>query len=131
MIFLIDHNIEGHSVILLGEIASQGWLSLISIQFITFGEIGLAVESSDRVVWQKSQSEKMILLTANRSMKGNDSLEQVMREENTPTSLPVITVGNADRLLVDFEYRERCAERLVEIAVDINDYKGTRRMFIP
>jgi len=26
----------------------------------------------------------MILLTANRSMKGKDSLEQVMREENTP-----------------------------------------------
>jgi len=131
MIFLVDHNIEGHSAMLLGEIASQGWLDLIAIQFVTFGEIGLAVESSDRVVWQYAQAEQMILLTANRSMKGKDSLEQVMREENNLTSLPVITVGNADRLLVDFEYRERCAERLVEIAVDINDYKGTRRMFIP
>jgi len=131
MIFLVDHNIEGHSAMLLGEIASQGWLNLITIQFVTFGEIGLAVESSDRVVWQYAQAEQMILLTANRSMKGKDSLEQVMREENTLASLPVITVGNADRLLVDFEYRERCAERLVEIAVDINDYKGTRRMFIP
>jgi hypothetical protein len=41
----------------------------------------------------------MILITANRSMKGKDSLEQVMREENTPTSLPVITIGNIDRLM--------------------------------
>jgi hypothetical protein len=39
----------------------------------------------------------MILLTANRSMKDEDSLEQVMREENTPSSLPVVTIGNADR----------------------------------
>ncbi|AUB39676.1 hypothetical protein COO91_05674 [Nostoc flagelliforme CCNUN1] len=47
----------------------------------------------------------MILLTANRSMKGKDSLEQVIREENTLASLPVITIGNADRLLNDSEYR--------------------------
>ncbi|EKF04357.1 hypothetical protein FDUTEX481_02036 [Tolypothrix sp. PCC 7601] len=36
-----------------------------------------------------AQSNQMILLTANRSMKGENSLEQVMREEITPTSLPV------------------------------------------
>ena len=38
----------------------------------------------------------MILLTANRSMKGKDSLEQVMREENASTPLPVIAIGNAE-----------------------------------
>ncbi|MFM7909036.1 MAG: ACP S-malonyltransferase, partial [Microcystis sp.] len=41
-------------------------------------------------------------LTANRSMEGKDSLEQVLREENTSESLPVITVSNADRLLNDY-----------------------------
>lgn len=73
----------------------------------------------------------MVLLTANRSMKEKDSLEQVMREENTPTSLPVITIGNAERLLNDSEYRERCVERLIEIVLDIDDYRGSRRIFIP
>lgn len=131
MRFLIDHNLEGHAVILLGAIANQGWLDFISIQFVTFQEIGLAIESSDRIVWQLAQTQQMILLTANRSMKGTDSLEQVMREENQPTSLPVITIGNANRLLVDFEYREKCAEKLIEITVDIEDYNGTRRIFIP
>jgi hypothetical protein len=38
----------------------------------------------------------MILIIANRSMKGKDSLGQVMREENTPTSLPVVTIGNIE-----------------------------------
>ena len=33
MIFLIDHNLEGQAVLLLGEIASQGWLAEILHQF--------------------------------------------------------------------------------------------------
>jgi len=73
----------------------------------------------------------MILLTANRSMKDEDSLEQVMREENTPTSLPVVTIGNADRVLNDSIYRERCVERLVEIVIYLGNYMGARRVFIP
>ncbi|MEH2083983.1 MAG: hypothetical protein V7K89_29645 [Nostoc sp.] len=56
----------------------------------------LSINSDDRVVWRLAQENQMILLTANRSMKGKDSLEQVIREENTLASLPVITIGNAD-----------------------------------
>jgi hypothetical protein len=40
-------------------------------------------------------------------MKGKDSLEQVMREENTSESLPVITISNANQLLNDSDYRDR------------------------
>lgn len=72
----------------------------------------------------------MILLTANRSMKGRDSLEQTIREENLPTSLPVITIRNIDRLS-ESQYREDCAVRLVEIVLDIDNYKGVGRLFIP
>jgi hypothetical protein len=64
-------------------------------------------------------------------MKGKDSLEQVMREENTSKSLPVLTVSNADRLLNDSEYRVRCVESLIEIVLDIDTYRGARRIFIP
>jgi hypothetical protein len=107
----------------------------------------------------------MVLLTANRSMKDKDSLEEVMdlrfnkipiflwssrlcrelhkkigilfscktlmREESTSTSLPVITIGNADRVLTDSNYRNRCVDRLIEISFDIDDYRGSRRLFIP
>jgi hypothetical protein len=64
-------------------------------------------------------------------MKDEDSLEQVMREENTPTSLPVVTIGNADRVLNDSIYRERCVDRLVEIVIYLGNYMGARRVFIP
>lgn len=54
-----------------------------------------------------------------------------MREENTSTSLPVVTIGNADRILTDPDYRNRCVDRLIEIVFDIDDYRGSRRIFIP
>lgn len=131
MIFLIDHNLKGHALVFFGAIASQGWLDIVPIQFVTFDEINLSIDSDDRVVWRLAQKNQMILLTANRSMKGKDSLEQVMREESTPESLPVVTVSNADRLLNDSEYRGRCVESLIEIVLDIDTYLGARRIFIP
>ena len=83
------------------------------------------------MVWRHAQANQMILITANRSMKGKDSLEQVMREENVTTSFPVVTIGNIDRLLVEPDYRNRCVNRLVDIVVDLEDYQGARRIFIP
>lgn len=47
-----------------------------------------------------------------------------MREENTPNSLPVVTIGNADRVLTDSSYREGCVDRLVEIVLYIGNYIG-------
>jgi hypothetical protein len=131
MNFLVDHNLRGHAVLLSGSILSGGWLDWVLIRFITFEEMSLPIDSDDRVVWRLAQSNQMILLTANRSMKGDNSLEQVMREEITSASFPVITISDADRLLNDSEYRQRCAIRLVEIVIDINIYMGVSRLFIP
>ncbi|WP_333275815.1 MULTISPECIES: hypothetical protein [unclassified Microcoleus] len=63
-------------------------------------------------------------------MKGEDSLEQVIREENTPDSFPVLTIGNIARL-DDRNYRNRCADRIVEVVLDIEQYMGVGRLFIP
>jgi hypothetical protein len=131
MIFLRDNNLNGQAIIFLGSIANQGLLDIIPIRFVTFAQMELPIDSDDRVVGRLAQENQMILLTANRSMKGKDSLEQVMREENTQNSLPVITIGNADRLLNDSEDRERCVERLIEIVLGINGYMGVSRLFIP
>jgi hypothetical protein len=55
----------------------------------------------------------------------------VLREENTPTSLPVVTIGDADRVLNDLVYRDLCVNRLLEIVLYIENHTGTRRIFIP
>ncbi len=72
----------------------------------------------------------MLLLTDNRNMKGDDSLEQTIREEVTADSLPVITIGSLDRI-DESEYRQSCANRLVEIVIDLDCYLGYSRLFIP
>ncbi|MFM7601898.1 MAG: ACP S-malonyltransferase [Pseudanabaena sp.] len=130
MIFLIDHNIEGQSLMLFGSITSEGWLEALPIRFISFDEVKLPITSSDRVVWRFAQEHQLILLTANRSMKGEDSLEQVIREECLPTSLPVVTLANVDRI-IEREYREECVDRLIEIALYLENYLGVSRLFIP
>lgn len=103
---------------------------MVPLRLVTFAEVSLPVDSSDRVVWRFVQAQQMLLLTDNRSMKGADSLEQTLREETISTSLPVLTIGNVNRL-DERPYREECAERLVEIVLDLKYYLGTRRIFIP
>jgi predicted nuclease of predicted toxin-antitoxin system len=130
MNFLIDYNLRGQAVLLWGTIAAEGWLDIVPIRFVGFEEVGLLENSSDLLVWQVAQSNQMIILTANRNMKGDDSLEQAIREDNTMTSLPVVTIGNKERL-DEQNYRERCASRLVEILFDIDNYMGVGRVYIP
>lgn len=130
MNILVDHNLAGYAVLIAGVLANGGWLELISIRFVTFAEVDLATNSSDRVVWQVAQDNQMILLTANRSMKGVDSLEETIRQENTLTSLPVLTIGNVARL-AEPEYREQCSLRLFDIILNLDNFRGVGRLFIP
>ena len=129
-IILADHDIEGHASILLSTLEAEGWLDLDSFEFVTFAELGLPVTTSDRVVWRLAQSRQMLLLTNNRNMDDADSLELTIREESNSLSLPVLTIGAVDHM-VDSSYRRRCAERLVEVALYLEDYLGTGRVYIP
>jgi hypothetical protein len=121
---------EGQATLLWRTLATEGWLDLAPLQLATFAEMGLAMNSTDRTVWRFVQERQMLLLTNNRNSKGHDSLGTTIQEETTTTSLPVLTVGNLDRL-ADSDYRERCAERLVDIVLDLDRYLGVGRVFIP
>ena len=109
---------------------AAGWLELLQIDIVMFADVGLAIDSSDREIWRFVQANQLILLTANRNMDDEDSLEQTIREENTATSLPVLTIGKVEHL-EERVYREQCAEKLLEIVLYLDNYLGTARMFIP
>ena len=111
-------------------LTTSGWQDLIEIQIIMFADVGLPPNSDDRTVWRYAQAHHMLLLTNNRSSDQVDSLEQTLREENTPTTLPVLTIGNMARI-GERVYQEQCIERLVEIGVKLDNYRGTGRLFIP
>ncbi len=63
-------------------------------------------------------------------MKGDDSLEQTLREENRVTSLPILTIGNIKRM-ADKRYREQCVAQIVEIVLDLDKNLGRSRIYIP
>lgn len=127
---LSDHDIEGKVFLLWGTVAATGWLETLPLRLVRFRDVGLPRNSTDRTVWRFAQTHGMILLTNNRNMEGIDSLEQTIRDENTITSLPVLTIGNFDRI-TERLYREQCAARLIEIIVYLDDFLGVGRMFIP
>jgi hypothetical protein len=69
---------------------NQGWFDWLSARLVTLEEVSLSVESDDLVVRQFAQTNNMILLTANRQIKGRNSLAQVLREKNTEASLAIV-----------------------------------------
>jgi hypothetical protein len=38
MIFLVDHNLEGHALLLSGSLNNQGWAELFPIRFVLLEE---------------------------------------------------------------------------------------------
>ena len=129
-IILSDHDIEGHAHSIIGVLGAEGWLEMVDLRLTTFAEVSLPFNSPDRKVWLFAQENGMILLTNNRNMDGEYSLEQTLRDENTPTSLPVVTIANVGRLS-ERHYRERCAFQLLEIVLELSEHLGRSRVDIP
>jgi hypothetical protein len=49
----------------------------------------------------------------------------------TSTSLPLPTFSDSKRFFADSGYRGQCAERAVEVIFDLENYRGTQRLYIP
>lgn len=132
-IILADHNCEGQAKAIFDILRYDGtWLTLVPMEMKWFHDVKLPISSNDEKVWQFCQERRYLLLTGNRTNDDKErSLEFAIRKLLTPDSLPVITIGNLQRVLPDLQYRKRCAERLAEIVHDLQDYRGTMRIFIP
>lgn len=80
------------------------------------------------------QHKELVLITANRNHDGEDSLEATIRRENTPHSLPVLTLADADRILFilfDPVYADHVAEKLLQYLLEIDLVRGTGRLYLP
>lgn len=127
---LSDHDIEGQARRIWEILVAEGWPDLIPLQFLRFTEVGLSERATDREVWHFVQEQQMFLLTANRNMEDDTSLEQTIRAANTASALPVLTIGSVDRF-TDRKYQEACAARLLDIVLYAENHLGTGRIYIP
>lgn len=69
-IFLFDRHLEGQAALVIGTLAADGWLNLLPAHLLTFADVGLAPNSSDRAIWRFVQTSRMLLITGNRNMGG-------------------------------------------------------------
>jgi len=131
---LADANCEGHLALLL-RLFHQRWRQevweFLSLVQVSFADLRLLPDASDREVWEVCQREHVVLVTANRNDAGPESLEATLQHQNTPQSLPVFTLANDQRVLRDRQYAGTVADRLIEALFDIDSYRGTGRIYLP
>jgi hypothetical protein len=131
---MADHNVEGHLQALVNLWSSADWAdawAATGCEVGSFERLGLPPNASDEKLWLVCQENDTVLVTGNRNSEGEGSLESTIRRRNTPHSLPVVTIGDPDRLLRDRGYLERVAAQLLEYLLDLDELRGTGRLYVP
>jgi hypothetical protein len=131
---LADINVGKQRRAILGIWASDTWRDIwsgLGLSVLSFPAVDLAYDSTDAAIWRTCQREKLVLITGNRNDDGPDSLEAVIRDENQPDSLPVITIANPKRVLQDRLYAEKVAARLLDYLTRIDEVRGCGRLYVP
>ena len=131
---LADEHADAHLRALVQVCGGPRWREIWSttnVRTYGFADLKLSQGISDLVLWQFCQSEGLLLVTANRNGRGADSLDATIRLHGIATSLPVLTIANERLMLVDRSYAERAGIRLLEILLELDQFLGTGRLFLP
>ena len=127
---LLDHDLEGRQVFLDAALRETGWDKDLNIEFKRLRDLNLREASTDREIWYFVQREHVLLITSNRNRDHEDSLQFVIESESTATSLPVLTIADQNSLMIS-EYRQRVADKLAAVIIDLDAYLGTGRIYLP
>jgi hypothetical protein len=129
-----DHDVQGHVSRLMDACQTSPWSGLwhdLECALCTFEDLDLVEDATDAVVWQACQKGEVLLITGNRNAEGPESLEITIRQRNRPDCLPVLTLADPDRIIRDRSYAELVVERLFDILIDVEVFRGTGRLFLP
>ena len=127
---LLDHDLEGFDIFLHAGLQETGWDQIFSIEFKRLRDYGLPANHPDHEVWRFAQQQHILLLTGNRNNDGDTSLQATLVRENTPDSLPVLTISHKESLFLH-DYRQRVAHSLAAIILYPKNYRGAGRVFVP
>ena len=130
-VILSDENCIGQLDAIFNELERLDLVELLEIELRTWEQIGLKKGADDEIVWHFCQENHYLLVTSNRTgSDGNKSLEHTIRRLVTPTSLPVLTIGNPKRVTRDRKYCIACAQRLADIVFELEKYLGVTRLYL-
>jgi predicted nuclease of predicted toxin-antitoxin system len=129
-----DANIQGQVEYLVQRMQADDWANFwqaLGLVLHHFEEIGLSASSTDVEVWNVCQAEQLILITDNRNLDSEDSLEATIRRNNTPQSLPVLTIADMNEFRTNRSYVERVVETLYDYVLRIDEVRGSGRLYVP
>ncbi|MBI2804079.1 MAG: ACP S-malonyltransferase [Planctomycetes bacterium] len=107
---LADVHLAGDIEKLVSAMQKEPWTEywdFLGMILYHFDDVGLTPTSVDTEIWLRCQAEQVVLITNNRNEDSTDSLETAIRTLNTPTSLPVFTIGNLARFQKNKAYADR------------------------
>lgn len=131
---IADANIQGHVEYLVRRMRAEAWVDFwraLGLVLRRFEDVGLSESSSDLEVWNVCQAEQLILITDNRNLDSEDSLEAVIRRNQTVESLPVFTIADVNAFRTSDVYVERVVEALYDYLLRIDEVRGTGRLYLP
>jgi len=131
---LVDVNLDGHAELLEMRLGTDLWRELrdhLDIRFLHFDQAGLDRTTKDESIWRWCQQTGCYLLTANRNLEADDSLEATIRREGTPQSVPVLTLADPGRMLQSVDYLDRVAESLLAYLLEAEAIRGAGRLYLP
>ena len=131
---IADANIQGQVEHLVTCMQADDWVDFwqaLDIVLYQFDDVGLSASASDLEVWRVCQAEDLILITDNRNLDSEESLEATIRRNNTPESLPVFTIADMNQFRSNSSYVERVIEVLYGYLLTIDDVRGTGRLYLP
>jgi hypothetical protein len=129
-----DANIQGQVEYLVQRMQADDWADFwqaLGLVLHRFEEVGLTASSTDLEVWNVCQAEQLILITDNRNLDSEDSLEATIRRNNTSESLPVFTIADMTEFRMNSLYVERVVETFYDYLMKIDAVRGTGRLYLP
>ena len=131
---MADNDVVGHVRALVQLCESPPWAEFwheAQCEFNSFADLGLAEDATDAQVWRACQENEVVLITGNRNAEGPQSLEVTIRQHNNDQCLPVLTLADQDRIFRDRRYAGTVVERLLEILFDLDNLRGSGRLYLP
>ena len=86
---------------LMQEASRRELYEFLDLRVYSFEDLGLALDASDRAIWERCCDEELVLLTGNRNADNPDSLQNVIAEHDTTRLMPVITITDTYRVSLD------------------------------
>jgi predicted nuclease of predicted toxin-antitoxin system len=129
-----DNDVRGQFDALVRVCTSPAWQDIwqgLGLRVYTLERLGLTADAADAEIWRVCQQEGLVLVTGNRNADAPDSLENTIRAQNRPESLPVLTLADPFAVEHDRGYAERVAVRMMEVLFDIDNCRGTGRLYLP